>query len=286
MSSNTPTLILLLLHHSLAAWLAMPGKVSRDQPIEGECGWFPCKTPDELSQSLGDLRGRLGNEIASGFHLELLHDEDSRELLTKALPKLLATELTACAWQILRWEPLAARCGWHSDASTLPDRDWVVQHALPLLLSSDDASARRQMQESAQREHASLAKQLQTKRTELELENDTLRAQIEALRVVDAERLIVYLPALYPRVFTEIGGHDLALLTGRPEPYDLPNPYPEPSPETLATLQHNFRALPRELQRSIVAFISHQLQGQKLKPRPEMRALVQGLTEELTHGKR
>jgi hypothetical protein len=279
MSSNTPTLILLLLDRSLAAWLTRQGEVPRDQPIEGEGGWFPCKTPDELIQALDDLRGRLGNELGSSFQLELLHDEGSRELLTKALPKL-ATPLTACAWEILRWEPLAARCGWQVDTSTPPSRDWIVQHALPLLLASDDASARRQMQEGAQREHASLTEQLQAERVQIQRENDKLRAQNEALRRVDAERLIVYLPALFPRVFTVIGGQDLALLTGRPEPYALPNPYPEPSPETLDTLQHDFRALPRELQRQVVAFISRLPQSQKLKPRPEMRALVQGLTEE------
>lgn len=285
MTSNTPTLILLLLNHHLAAWFALPGEVPRDQPIEGEPGWFPCKTPDEIIQALGDLRGRLGNEIGTHLHVELLYDEVSRDLLTKALPKL-ALQLKACAWQVLRWEPLAARCGWHSDASRRPDRDWIVQHALPLLLASDDASVRRQMRESAQREHANLAEQLDAERIQLQRENDKLRAQNEALRRVDAERLIVYLPALFPRVFTEIGGQDLALLTGRPEPYALPNPYPEPSPETLDTLQHNFRALPRELQRQIVVFISDRPQGQRLKPRPEMRTLVQELTEEYTHGER
>lgn len=279
MSSNTPTLILLLLDRSLAAWLARQGEVPRDLPIEGEGGWFPCETPEVLIQALDDLRRRLGNELGSSSQLELLHDEGSRELLTKALPKL-ATPLTACAWEILRWEPLAARCGWQVDASTRPGRDWIVQHALPLLLASDDASARRQMQEGAQREHASLTEQLQAERVQIQRENDKLRAQNEALRRVDAERLIVYLPALFPRVFTVIGGQDLALLTGRPEPYALPNPYPEPSPETLYTLQDDFRALPRELQRQIVAFISRLPQSQKLKPRPEMRPLVQGLTEE------
>ena len=279
MSSNTPTLILLLLDRSLAAWLARQGEVPRDLPIEGEVGWFRCETPDELIQALGDLRSRLDNELGSGFQLELLYDEGSRELLTKALPKL-ATPLTACAWEILRWEPLAARCGGLVDTSTLPSRDWIVQHALPLLLASDAARARRQMQEGAQREHASLTEQLQAERVQLQQENDKLRAQNDALRQVDAERLIVYLPALFPRVFTVIGGQDLALLTGRPEPYALPNPYPEPSPEILDTLQHDFRALPRELQRQIVAFINRLPQSQKLKPRPEMRALVQGLAGE------
>ncbi|AKU11339.1 hypothetical protein AzCIB_1437 [Azoarcus sp. CIB] len=149
-----------------------------------------------------------------------------------------------------------------------------------MLLASDDVSARKHMQEATQRDHASLTGQLQAERAQLQRENDTLRAQNEALRRVDAERLIVYLPALFPRIFTEIGGQDLALLTGRPEPYALPNPYPEPSPEVLHTMQRDFRALPPELQRQIVGFIARLPQRQKLKPRPEMRELVLDLESE------
>ena len=110
-------------------------------------------------------------------------------------------------------------------------------------------------------------------------ENDHLRAQNAALQQVDAERLVSFLPALFPRVFTAIGPADLALLCGRTEPLALPNPYPEPTEETLRTLQKRFRALSQEWQRQIVRFVADLPQRQKLQPRPEMRELVRDLEE-------
>lgn len=273
MTHAPSTLVLMLFGQYLAAWHAQPDDVPRDQPIEGERGWIPCTSPDPFVQGLDDLVHRLGTRFGPDHHLELLYDEASRPLLNTALTKL--TQRLDCAWQIQRWEPLAARCGWTSKER--PDLDWVARHALPLLLACDDASARQQMREATQREHVGLTEQLEVERTQLQRDNATLRAQNEALRRVDAERLIVYLPALFPRVFTELGGQDLALLTGRPEPYALPNPYPEPSPEALYTLQRDFRALPRELQTQIVGFVARLPQRQKLKPRPDMRDLIEQL---------
>lgn len=277
MTHTPPTLILLLLDQQLTAWHAQPGDVPRDQPIEGENGWIPCASPELLVQALDDLLRRLN--AGTGHHLELLYDQPSSALLNEALPKL-ARRLAPCPWQIQRWEPLASRCGWQNGEELLPPSDWIAQHALPLLLASDDANARQQMQDSLQHEHTCLTEQLQVERSLLQRDNDTLRAQNEALRRVDAERLIVFLPALFSRVFTELSGQDLALLTGRPEPYALPNPYPEPSSETLHTLQRNFRALPRELQQQIVGFVARLPQRQKLKPRSEMRELVLDLENE------
>lgn len=279
MTNTSPALIMVLLDEHLAAWFALPGAVPSDQRIEGKRGWMLCRTAAELVQGVDDLLDRLRELLRTGYQMDLLHDDASRSLLTKALPKL-ASRLGTCVWQIQRWEAWADRCGVQRDASPRPTCDWIAEHILPLLLVSEDASARRRMKEATQREHASFAGQLQAERDQLQRDNDTLRAQNDTLRRVDAERLIVYLPALFPRIFTEIGGQDLALLTGRPEPYALPNPYPEPSPETLHTLQRDFRTLPRELQRQIVAFIARLPQRQKLKPRPEMRELVLGLESE------
>ena len=273
MTSICPTLILLLLDQQLAAWLVMPGGAPREQRIEGEPGWMPCRTGDMLVQGLGDLRDRLGHELGTGPALEILCDDASRPLLTAALPRL-APLLADRDWQIQRWEPLAARCGRPRGEKRRPARDWIAEQVLPLLLASDDAHARQQMQTTAQREHAGLTEQLQAERARLLRENDTLRAQNDAVRQVDAERLIVFLPALFARVFTEVGGQDLALLTGRSEPYPLQNPYPEPSPETLHELQRRFRALPRELQRQVVGFMARLPQRGRLKPRPEMRELI------------
>ena len=271
--TSQPTLILLLLGQSLAAWAALPGDIPRNLKIEGEYGWTPCRSAEQLVRGLIDLREQVGD----GYRLELLYATDDCPLLTSALPQL---ALAKCSWQVQRWEALLARSECPQGGTAKPTCDWIAERVLPLLLVSDDAITREQLQEATQREHASLTEQLLAERSELQRVNDALKAQNTALRRVDAERLIVYLPALYPRVFTEIGGQDLALLTGRPEPYALPNPYPEPSPETLLTLQRDYRSLPRELQRQIVAFIGRLPQGQRFKPRPEMRELVLQLESE------
>lgn len=272
-----PTLILLLLGQSLAAWAALPGDIPRNLQIEGEHGWTPCLSAEQLVRGLSDLRERLGSKIKDGYRLELLYATDDCSLLASALPQL---ALAQCSWQVQRWEALLARCERPQDGTIKPTCDWIAERVLPILLVSDDVSTRELLQEATQREHACFTEQLLAERGELQRVNDALQAQNTALRRVDAERLIVYLPALYPRVFTEIGGQDLALLTGRPEPYALPNPYPEPSPETLLTLQRDYRALPRELQRQIIAFIGRLPQRQRLKPRPEMRELVLQLESE------
>ena len=270
------TLVLMLLDQHLTAWLALPGSAPREQRIEGESGGMPCRTGDVLVQGLGDLRDRLGHELGTEPALELLYDDASRTLLTTALPRLVANS----AWQVHRWEPLAARCGRPREEKRRPAGDWIAEQVLPLLLARDDAHARQQMQATAQREHASLTEQLQAERARLQRENDTLRAHNDAMRQVDAERLIVFLPALFARVFSEVGGQDLALLTGRIEPYPLPNPYPEPSPETLHEMQRRFRALPRELQQQVVGFTRRLPQRGRLKPRPEMRELILQLESE------
>lgn len=273
----SPTIILLLMGNALAAWCARTGEIPRNCPIEGELGWTPCTSPEQLVRALADLRERLASELGPGHRLELLYAADHCNLLTSALPQL---DLMDCCWQVQLWELLAARVGNLHSKGNKPSCDWVAENVLPLLLANEDASTRELLQEATRLEHASLTEQLQAEHIELQRANNVLSAQIAALRCVDAERLITYLPALYPRIFTEIGGHDLAMLTGRPEPYALPNPYPEPSPETLQTLQRDFRALPREFQRQIVAFLARMPQRQRIKPRPEMSELVLQLESE------
>lgn len=64
-------------------------------------------------------------------------------------------------------------------------------------------------------------------------------------------------------------------------PANIPNPYPEPSEETIYVLQKDFRILPRRLQKQIVEFVVRLPQRQKIKPRPEMRDLIFDLEQEL-----
>ena len=279
MGHNVPTLVLLLLEKHLAAWLVLPGDGPREQPIEGTLGWLPCPSGGALVQGLDDVSNRLRHERGGHITLELCYDAASDKLLTDSLTAL-APRLVGRDWQIQRWERLAARCGRLSEETARPPRDWIAQKVLPLLLAQGDAQARQQMQADAQREHASLTELLQAKRAALQRQNEDLRMQNAAMRQVGGERLIAYLPALFARVFNEVGGHDLALLCGRVEPYVLPNPYPEPSPETLHRLQREFRALPREVQRQVVDVAARLPQRRKLKERPEMCLLIQQLESE------
>ena len=274
-----PTLVLVLWQNKLAAWTAMPGEALLDQPIEGERDWFNCPKPGLLNQAILDLIERIDNGAGKGTSLELLYDEASQYLLEQTMPQL-PRHLGATHWQIQRWEKLSARCGRASTGNEPLARDWIAQCVLPVLLAEDNDVERQRLHDSTQREHAGLTEQLQAERQRLQRDNDVLRAQNTALRRVDADRLIVFLPALFPRVFSVLGGHDLALLTGRPEPYAIPNPYPEPSQETLHVLQRDFRALPHELQREIAAFIARLPQRQQLQPRPEMRELLVKLEKE------
>lgn len=272
---QSPVLILLLLKNDLAAWFLEPGEaLLRDQSIEGESGWFSCgDKPERLMQGMMDLRERLSDELSKAPLLELIYDQASQAVLEKALPKL-SGFLHHSQWQIQRWEPLAERSGLAGNAVQRPALDFIAQNVWPLLLAADDQSQRQHLQDATQREHLHLSDQLQAERQQLEKDNAKLKAQYNALKRIDGEQLITYLPALFPRVFTVLGGQDLALLTGRPEPYVLPNPYPEPSEETRFILQRDFRALPPELQRQIVAFVARTPQRQHLQPRPEMRELV------------
>jgi hypothetical protein len=256
--TTTPCLVLLLIDRQLAAWLVKPGHAPKLQKIEGKQGWYGCADVDRLKQGIEDVRQRHGSELKADFRLEWVFDAASKALLEAALPKL-APLLAASRWQLQRWEVLAERS---AAASERPPLDWVESQLVPLLLAGSDAEERLRLKEAAERE------------------------QNEALRQVDGERLLTYLPALFPRVFTELSGADLALLTGRVEPYPIPNPYPEPSPETLHTLQRGFRALPREHQREIVGFIAHLPQRQQLRPRPEMQDLVRELESEISDGQK
>ena len=152
-----------------------------------------------------------------------------------------------------------------------------LRNTLPWLITADDAAQRQHRQQARESEHHSETERLAAERAALAQENDHLRTQNTALQQVDAERLASFLPALFPRVFTVLGPTDLALLCGRATPLSIPNPYPEPSEETLRTLQRRFHALPHELQKQIVGFVAPLPQRQKLQPRPEMRELVQSL---------
>ncbi|MCX8146694.1 MAG: hypothetical protein N3C59_10225, partial [Azovibrio sp.] len=97
-----------------------------------------------------------------------------------------------------------------------------------------------------------------------------LQQQRDALRAGDLERLVSYLPALYKHFFATVAPADLALLCGRVEPPVIPNPWPEPAPETLRRLQADFRALPPDVQAQIIQMAKGLPQAKQLVRRAEM----------------
>ena len=266
--NNHPGQIILLLHSDqLAGWQTMPGLPPKALPIKSETR-LRVGDASSLASAWEDLADRLRGD---GMHTTpplWIADAPGRQW---------CAEQKLAVWQ-LPWEWLAQRFGLDA-ASPWDVPDTLHTHILPWLATADDSAQRQQLQQRRENEHANETERLAAERAALAQENDHLRAQNAALQQVDAERLVSFLPALFPRVFTTIGPADLALLCGRTEPLALPNPYPEPTEETLRTLQKRFRALPQELQRQIVRFVADLPQRQKLQPRPEMRELVRDLEE-------
>jgi hypothetical protein len=272
---------ILLLKNQLAAWKLMPPTPPRRLKIQGETT-LPISSREALVAAFTDLIDNLRGDGIDPSEVHWLIDQDSRLVWRESLALLEKTEPSGAAplaiSQSLSCEWLASRFG-AKTAQILEDPVFMESQALPWLVTADNAAERQQMQEALVREHQGESGRLAAERIYLHQENERLRAQNIALQQVDAERLLRFLPALFPRVFTVLGAADLALLCGRVEPLAIPNPYPEPSEETLRTLQKNFRALPRELQAQIVRFVERLPQRQKLVPRTEMRELVNELEE-------
>lgn len=268
-------LVLVLLAGELAAWRLEPGSAPQPVLLLGQAR-LPVKKQD-IADAYLDVSVRLRDEGIAVGALHWVADAEGRVMWASSQSKPQA--FPDSPWQLLAWECLAGRFGMDS-AKPWATPDLLESVLLPWIATADDATERRHMQEALASEHHTEAERLAGERSRLQQENERLRSQNAALQQVDAERLVSFLPALFPRVFTVLGVADLALLCGRVEPLSIPNPYPEPSEETLRTLQMDFRALPRELQRHIVRFVSRLPQRQKLQARPEMRDLLRQLEQD------
>lgn len=268
-------LVLVLAAGVLEAWQVSPGTPPRSLLLQGEMR-LSTKGPQSLISAKEDVLERLEDD---GIHPVLVHwllDTAGRQLWMQTFSQ------ERCAnsppWQLLAWEWLTERFDLHHDRLqvSIEQLEHVV---LPWLVSSNSRDDRQQLWDALAREHQDESERLATERAHLQRENEQLRAQNLALQQIDPEHLVSFLPALYPRVFTQLGAVDLALLCGRIEMLPIPNPYPEPSEEALHIMQKRFSDLPRELQRQIVRFVTHLPQRHKLVARPEMRALISELEE-------
>ena len=274
MNSSAP-LFFVLLQNQLSAWLIKPAHEPRAIPIHGE-DTVRINRAEALLEASTDVSARLHGEGISFHVAHWLLDKEGFGLWGSVVPHLLQLNPPECRLQALSWEWLAARFG-PDPKSEAADKHTLTQLIFPWLISADDAAERQQMQDALTREHDSESARLLAERMQLQQENVQLRALNAALQRVDAENLVRFLPALYPRIFTVLGAADLALLCGRVEFLDIQNPYPEPSEESLRVLQKDFRNLSAHLQQQIVDFVKRLPQRQKLNPRTEMREMVSEL---------
>lgn len=272
-------LILVLHGNQLAAWQASPlGAKPKALQIKGDLR-AAVRDARVLETARADIAERLRGDGIDVAYTHWLADANGRQWCADCMAKTdSAGNAGNPTWQILAWEWLAERFGF-GDASPWQAGESLVSQVLPWLVTADDAAQRQHLQRARESEYHSETEQLAAERSALLQANERLRAENAALQQVDVERLVGFLPALFPRVFTVLGPTDLALLCGRVEPLSIPNPYPEPSEETLRTLQRGFRALPQQLQQQIVRFVARLPQRHKLQPRAEMRELVQTLEE-------
>lgn len=266
-------LILFLHGNELAAWQASPGSKPKALHVKEEMR-LSVRDALALESAHADIAERLRGDGVNVVYTHWLADAGGRQWCAGTVAKA----GNSSAWQLLAWEWVADRFGL-GNASPWDATESFTSQVLPWLITADDAAQRQQLQQVRESEHYSEAGRLAAERASLAQENDLLRAQNAALQQVDTERLVSFLPALFPRVFTVLGAADLAQLCGHVQPISIPNPFPEPTEETLRTQQKRFRALPLELQRQIVRFVAHLPQRQKLQPRPEMRELVHELEE-------
>ena len=269
-------LILVIHANELAAWHVSPSGKPKALQIKGDKR-LSVHNASALESAHADIAERLRGDGITVAYTHWLADAGGRPWCAGCVAKASNASDTA-AWQLLAWEWLASRFGL-GNASPWEAAESFTSQVLPWLVTADDAAQRRHLQQARDTEHHSETDRLAAARNTLEQENDRLHTQNAALQQVDAERLVSFLPALFPRVFTVLGATDLALLCGHVQPLGIPNPYPEPSEETLRTMQKRFHALPQEHQRQIVRFVAGLPQRQKLQPRPEMRDLVHELEE-------
>lgn len=271
----TSSIAIFYIHSQLVVWYLAPPSAPRRVKVQGQQS-LHLSSPEALVEAYSDMTDRLRGENLNVSEVHWLIDQAGHTLWAASLPKLDKAPHPP-VWQSLSWEWLAARFGLTADQPLDTLLDVLEAELLPWLVAADDAAERHQMKAALEREHLNDAERLAAERVRLEQDNERLRAQNAALQQVDAERLVSFLPALFPRVFTVIGAADLALLCGHVKPLPIPNPYPEPSEETVHILQKDFRALPRELQRQIVRFVTRLPQRQKLQARAEMRDLLREL---------
>lgn len=266
----------------LCAWSLRPGSAPHAEKINGENVLPLDRSHGAIAKALKNVFDRLHVDGSAPRMAHLLLNAEARHRWLAELTEGHAAEKDLLPWHMLAWEWLRGRFPQLPDA--LDGHDGQCVHALqnwvlPWLLAADNATERQRLKSQRESEDRNEREKLAAERQRLARENETLRAQNAAMQQMDTELLLSYLPALYEGVFSSkgISPADLALLCGHLKPADIPNPYPEPTPEAQAALQRRFRKLPPEVQQRIVAFVQPY---PRVQPRPAVRRLLEELGEE------
>lgn len=272
-------LVLFLAEKKLTAWQFSAHTPARSLRVRGE-EQLNIRHAEDLSEAWNDTYERLQGDGLTPHSVHWVLDNAGLAQWAQMPPHASTTSHThhrINVWQVLAWEWVLAR--FRQAPTAQMSGDWIQTTLIPWLLNTNSETEQQHLRDALHREHQSESARLEDERRRLQEENRQLRLQNAAIQKVDSEQLVRFLPALFPRVFTLIGAIDLAALCGQITPFNLPNPYPEPSDETLRTLQQQFRSLPIDRQKQIVRFVRDLPQRQKLTARPEMRALITQLEE-------
>ncbi|MFM2345578.1 MAG: hypothetical protein RL654_331 [Pseudomonadota bacterium] len=270
--NNNRVLVLLLLEKHLACFEKKPPQRWVHEPIHGEA-WYPLPTEGGLPEVLDELDKRFNrSDRLASIEIYLLAAQGEVARLSSIGGDLMRRDCHH--WQVLRWEPLRDRAGTLSGAlasEPLPSDEWLMGTLLPVLESTlhyrDDTQAAERAR--VERQHVDTLESLQAERLRLQADLNAMRDQRAALQRPSVEALVTYLPAIYRRVFGIISPSDLALLGGETSVPQIASPWPEPSPDTLLTLQRQIHRLPMLEQDRLRDFCSRL--AHKLEARAEMR---------------
>lgn len=295
--SNITTVIVQLHNQHLACWTLTKNHPPQPQRVQGDWririhGADLAARCEALREACQDIAQRLRDvSDVAAQRIGWLVDAPSRALLLQLL-RTSGPGLPGHAeqeWQILDWDWVCAHLGLHGEEALEPHQPYDSQRnaqetplsrkVLPWLhylyhSSQTPGQLQNAQASAAAREQDERIAQLEAQLVQLGADNARLQSQLQHIHSVDTERLLTYLPAIFQKPFGVLGATDLALLTGHVTPLPIPNPYPEPSGETLAVLQERFRKLPHAQQQEIVALVRELPQRQKLQPHPHMRLLV------------
>lgn len=246
--------------------------------VEGE-EWHRFKGEESYFKLIDGLSGVINrSDGLQSAQVYWLVDHLCATAVGAALPLLLKN---GCAnWQILRWEILLQRAMKSSKLrpATARDAEWLGSTVLPMLHHAYGTGHVDGMQENERSSNTSMGQvtdRLVVDIRQLQLEKAELQAQVEALRLPNIEHLIVFLPAVFRNFWGRVRPDELGLLAGTLRMPNIPSPFPDPGPETVASLKRRLLKLPPLERDRVIEFSLQLVESHGLEVRQEMRDLLQ-----------